>query len=201
MMPKAKKLVERRSGEWTPGLTEDEKQTLFAMARDTLLWSVGGRKGSFDFGRYTLTPRLKGKSATFVTFKNKDDLRGCVGCLQAREAMYLSVHTSADSAAHDSRFEGNPISSGEIPEIEIHVSILSAMKPIPSLSEFKIGEHGILIQKGYRSAVYLPEVAVEQRWTQEETLSHLSQKANLAPDAWQQGASFMVFSSVVIAEE
>jgi AMMECR1 domain-containing protein len=50
-------------------------------------------------------------------------------------------------------------------------------------------------------AVFLPEVAIEQKWTKEETLSYLSRKAGLSTDAWREGAKFKVFSSVVLAEE
>jgi AMMECR1 domain-containing protein len=44
--------------------------------------------------------------------------------------------------------------------------------------------------------VFLPEVAAEQGWTREETLSHLSRKAGLPADAWREGARFQVFTTV-----
>jgi AMMECR1 domain-containing protein len=34
----------------------------------------------------------------------------------------------------------------------------------------------------------------------DETLSSLSMKAGLPPDAWKEGASFKVFESVVLSE-
>jgi len=49
-------------------------------------------------------------------------------------------------------------------------------------------------------AVYLPEVAVEQKWTREETLASLSEKAGMEPDAWRKGARFKIFSSVVLSK-
>lgn len=197
----AKKVKEHKSGDWTPGLTDAEKATLFAIARDVLRWSVTGRKGRVDLDGYDLTPKLKADCATFVTFKNKGRLRGCVGCLEAREPMYASVRTSAENAATDSRFRYDPITERELPEIDIHVSLLSPMEPIKSLDEFRIGAHGIVLEKGWNRAVYLPEVAVEQKWTKEQTLSSLSGKAGLRADAWREGAKFKIFSSVVLAEE
>jgi AmmeMemoRadiSam system protein A len=194
-------MKEHRSGEWNPGLTDEERETLYNIAYDTLVWCVTGRKTPFSFSKYTITPKLKEKCATFVTFKNKGELRGCVGCLEAYEPMYLSVHTSARNAAQDSRFWMNPITYKEVPEIEIHVSLLSPRKRIKSIDEFKIGEHGIWMTKGGASAVFLPEVAVEQKWTKEETLSYLSMKAGLDKNAWRSGAEFMVFWSVVITKE
>ncbi len=38
-----------------------------------------------------------------------------------------------------------------------------------------------------------PPTTLEESWTLEETLSHLSRKAGLAADAWRTGASFEVF--------
>ena len=190
---------EHRSGEWTPGLSDDERRVLFAIARDTLDWCVRGRKGTFTFEKYTLTPRLKADMGTFVTLKIRGRLRGCIGTLVAVEPLYQSVHHNAVNASlRDPRF--SPVRLDELPKLEVDVSILSAMRPIPSLKEFKIGQHGILMEKGMAGAVYLPEVAVEQGWGVEETLSSLSMKAGLAPDAWRDGAQFKVFESVVLSE-
>jgi AmmeMemoRadiSam system protein A len=194
-------IKEHRSGEWSPGLTDDEKRTVFQIARDSLSWSLGGGRGKFAFDKYDLTPGLKEKAAVFVTYLNRGNLRGCIGILEAREPLYMAVHEYAVHASRDYRFATDPIVPAEVPAITIHVSILSAMRDIPSLAEFRIGEHGIVLCKGMRQAVYLPEVAVEQGWTKEQTLTSLSRKAGLPGDAWREGASFKVFSSVVLAEE
>jgi uncharacterized protein (TIGR00296 family) len=98
----------------------------------------------------------------------------------------------------DRRFQ--PVTAAELPKIEIHISLLSPVTEIASLDGFVIGEHGIIVQKGRRRAVYLPEVAPEQGWTKEQTLSHLSMKAGLSRDAWREGATFKVFSSVGLSK-
>ena len=51
-----------------------------------------------------------------------------------------------------------------------------------------------------RSAVFLPQVAPEQGWGIEETLTNLAMKAGLPPDAWREGASFTVFEAIVFHE-
>jgi len=56
------------------------------------------------------------------------------------------------------------------------------------------------MEKGPCRAVYLPEVAVEQKWTKEETLSSLSLKGGMNMDEWREGARFKVFSSVVLSK-
>ena len=190
---------EHRSGTWTPGLSEAEKTTLFAIARDTLKWCVSGAKKDFDFTPYTLTPLIKTNMATFVTLKIRGQLRGCIGSLAPVDALYMSVHENAINAAlHDPRFD--PVRPAELPRIEVDVSVLSPIQDIPSIAEFKIGQQGIIMEKGFHRAVYLPEVATEQGWTVEETLSSLSMKAGLPPNAWRDGAHFKVFESVVLSE-
>ena len=52
-----------------------------------------------------------------------------------------------------------------------------------------------------RRAVFLPQVAVEQGWTLEETLEHLSRKAGLDGAAWRDPSTkFSVFEGQVIEE-
>ena len=52
-----------------------------------------------------------------------------------------------------------------------------------------------------RSAVFLPQVAPEQGWDLAETLTNLSRKAGLPPDAWKSpAAKFTVFEAIVFRE-
>lgn len=201
------KMKEHLSGIWTPGLSDNEKRTLFAIAKDTLDWCVkraaGQLKGQpreFSLEAYPLTPKLKIKTATFVTLKIKGELRGCIGSLAPVEALGQSVHHNAINAAlEDPRFP--PVQPAELAQIEIDVSILSPIRKIASIDEFKLGQMGIILEKGMARSVFLPEVAIEQGWTKEETLSYLSRKAGLPSDAWKKDARFQVFESVVLALE
>ncbi|MCB1151972.1 AMMECR1 domain-containing protein, partial [bacterium] len=60
---------------------------------------------------------------------------------------------------------------------------------------------GVLLAKAGRRAVFLPQVAVEQGWDRATTLTQLSLKACLPPDAWREGAAFQVFEAAVAHEE
>jgi len=192
-------IQEHRSGNWTPGLTPTEQATLFAIARDTLVWCTQPRAKEFAFDAYTLTPPLQTNTATFVTLKIGGHLRGCIGSLEAYEPLYLSVHHNAVQAAlRDPRFQA--VRAQELALIHLDVSILSPIRPIASLDEFTPGRHGIILAKGRARAVYLPEVATEQGWTREQTLESLSEKAGLPPDAWRAGAQFQLFESVVLSQ-
>jgi len=193
-------IQEHRSGAWSPGLTEEEKTTVFAIAGDTLRWCTSGSREPFALDAYELTPKLREEMATFVTLKVGDRLRGCIGSLAPVASLAQSIHDNTVNAAlRDTRFR--PVTAEEVAGIDIHLSVLSPIVPIPSLAEFHIGEHGIILEKGRQRAVFLPEVAVEQNWTKEETLTALSMKAGLPADAWRAGASFKVFSSVALAKE
>jgi AmmeMemoRadiSam system protein A len=192
-------IKEHKSGKWTPDLTDEEKKTLFDIVEDTLDWCVKGGKGKFSFDKYTITEKMKVQTATFVTLKIRGMLRGCIGSLQPVDSMFESVHDNAINAAlRDPRFR--PVTEQELPKLEIHISLLSPIVPIASLDEFNVGEHGIIIEKGMYRAVYLPEVAVEQGWTKEQTLASLSEKAGMDSNAWKSGAKFKVFSSVGLSK-
>jgi len=179
-------------------LTAPERETVFAIAADTLKWCTAGETKPFDFSAYTLTPALETPRATFVTLHAQGLLRGCIGSLEPQAPLYASVHENAVGAAlRDPRFQ--PVCPRELPLMKVDVSILGPIAPINGPEAFRIGEHGIILEKGWHRAVYLPEVAPEQGWTVEQTLCSLSEKAGLPPEAWRSGAVLKVFSSVVLS--
>ncbi|MFZ4395714.1 MAG: AmmeMemoRadiSam system protein B [Kiritimatiellia bacterium] len=193
------KIQEHRNGTWTPGLTPAEQATLFAIAHDTLVWCTQPHTNAFPFDAYELTPAMLTNTATFVTLKVSGNLRGCIGSLEPHEPLYLSVHHNAVQAAlQDPRFQA--VRASEVSRIHLAVSVLSPIRAIASLEDFTPGRHGIILTKGRSRAVYLPEVATEQGWTRDETLSSLSEKAGLPPDAWRAGAHFQLFESVVLSQ-
>jgi len=57
------------------------------------------------------------------------------------------------------------------------------------------------LTKGSASAVFLPQVARDEKWSVETTLEHLSVKAGLDKDAWKEGAEFQVFEGCEIQEK
>ncbi len=193
------RIEEKRSGDWSPGLTSAEREALFSIALDSLRHCTAGGGKAFAFDAYDCTAALQEPMATFVTLHKQGRLRGCIGTLSPEAPLYRSVHDNACAAAlQDPRFE--PLQETELPFLRVDVSILSPIEPVPSVSSICLGAHGIILQKRGRRAVYLPEVATEQGWTLEETLDSLSVKAGLVPEDWRQGASFQVFSSVVLSD-
>ena len=89
----------------------------------------------------------------------------------------------------------------EAAAIDIEISILTPPRPVGSWKDIVIGKHGMVLSKAGRSAVSLPQVAPEQGWDIDETLTHLSMKAGLPSDAWREGADYLVFEAQVIHEK
>jgi len=87
------------------------------------------------------------------------------------------------AAFEDPRFPA--LKADELPQCEVEITVLEPVRPVAGPGELRLGEHGIVLECGGRRAVFLPQVALEQGWTLEETLTHLARKAGLAPDAWR----------------
>ncbi len=139
---------------------------------------------------------LKQKRAAFVTLRKYGALRGCIGHLQPIDPLIESVMGNAVNAAlRDNRFP--PVGPAELSELTVEISVLSATHSIQQAAEFRVGKEGVILMKGGRRAVFLPEVAAERGWDRAETLSALSRKAGLPDDGWQSDAQFEVFTAQV----
>jgi AmmeMemoRadiSam system protein A len=135
----------------------------------------------------------------FVTLTLDGELRGCIGeIFPTREIWRVVREQAVNAALHDPRFQ--PLTIQEAPRVRIEISALTAPEPVESWREIVLGRHGIVLKKGTRSAVFLPQVPGEQGWDLETTLRFLSRKAGLAPDAWEHAAHFLVFEAEVFGE-
>ena len=136
----------------------------------------------------------------FVTLKIGEDLRGCIGEIEPMRPLYQAVTGRAvDSAFRDPRFP--QLTPEEFRRVEIEISALTPARPVNSWQEIEIGRHGMTITRNGRSAVFLPQVAPEQGWNLEQTLTYLSRKAGLPADAWRSpDARFTVFEAIVFKE-
>jgi AmmeMemoRadiSam system protein A len=135
----------------------------------------------------------------FVTLHVDGELRGCIGRVDADTPLYLAVEQLAVAAAtRDPRFE--PLRAEELPATQIEVSVLSP----PSSGrpeDVEIGRHGLIVTRGVRRGLLLPQVAVEHKLTREQFLDETCAKAGLPPGAWQQpGTILQLFTADVFAE-
>jgi AmmeMemoRadiSam system protein B/AmmeMemoRadiSam system protein A len=167
-----------------PALSEGDKSALLKLARDTLT----------DYLTSKTLPAFEPSSAamqlpraTFVTLRHKrtHELRGCRGEVFARSPLWQSVQqVSILSATDDPRFP--PVKAAELPDQHIEISVLTPLRLAKSPDEVIVGKHGVMIRKGGRGGLFLPQVPEEQGWDHDEYLSALCwMKAGLPADAWR----------------
>ncbi len=186
---------ERQSDEAAP-LNDDEKKYLLKLARKSIERYLGSE--TLPLIR-DVPPRLKVKQGAFVTLNKHHRLRGCIGHMAEDMPLCRVVGVMALQAAlNDHRFP--QVSFSEVDELEIEISVLTPYKPIAGPDEIVIGRDGVVIRKGSRSAVYLPQVAVEQGWGIEEMLDNLCRKAGLSVGAWRENAQLLTFQAEVFSE-
>ncbi|MBN1508684.1 MAG: AmmeMemoRadiSam system protein A [Sedimentisphaerales bacterium] len=165
-------------------MNEAQKKQLLEIARDTVRaaihrWPVS-KPHSHD-------PVLTAGCGCFVTLKNRDRLRGCIGqFISDRPLVELVSEMAKASATSDPRFVTNPITAGEVNKLHVEISVLSPLQRVEDPLSLELGTHGIYIKRGYASGCFLPQVADETGWSKEEFLSQCcSHKAGLSPDAWK----------------
>ncbi|MFH1723617.1 MAG: AmmeMemoRadiSam system protein B [Elusimicrobiota bacterium] len=181
-------------------LKPDEQGEILALARATVEAYVREKKApSTEALMERVKAGLKKVMGVFVTLRKHGRLRGCIGSIVGVEPLYEGVVRNAVNAcAFDRRFK--PVTADELGDIEVEVSVLSPLRRVEGYHRILPGWHGVVLRKGGRSAVFLPQVAMENHWDVEETLTHLARKAGLAADAWKSEAEFHVFEAQIIPE-
>jgi AmmeMemoRadiSam system protein B/AmmeMemoRadiSam system protein A len=145
------------------------------------------------------SPALRRPQGAFVTWQQKGRLRGCIGHLEADAPLGLTVARMALQAAlNDPRF--NAVGLTELSDLRLEISALTPFAPVPGPEAIVVGRDGVLLAKGGRQAVFLPQVAPEQGWDRDELLAQLCAKASLPYDCWQHGADLATFQAEVFSE-
>ena len=183
-------------------LSADDQRRALQIARRTIAHHLKTGGERFDPAAAGLVGqgRLGEVHGLFVTLKNKrdDSLRGCIGSIVGREPLHKGIARHALNAAfRDRRFQ--PLRAEELTEIAMEVTVLTPPRPVADHNAITIGLDGVILQRDGHSAVFLPQVAVEQGWGLEQTLSALSRKAGLGLDGWR-GAGFQTFQGHVYDE-
>lgn len=179
-------------------LNAAERLQLLNLARTTItaILETGSEPtpAASDFAAGLNRPR-----GVFVTLHKHGELRGCIGYIFPLLPLWQAVIENARNAAfRDPRF--TPVRPAELGQLSIEISVLSEPQAIGDLREFCVGQDGIILKKGTHQAVFLPQVASEQGWDIETTLTHLSLKAGLGPEDWRSGAGFETFQAEVFGE-
>jgi AmmeMemoRadiSam system protein A len=140
-------------------------------------------------------------AAAFVTLREDGDLRGCIGLLRFDVPLWENVRDAAAAAAlDDPRFYS--VGPEELADLAVEISVLQPPVQIDDPGQFEAGRHGIVIEKGARRGLLLPQVAPEMGWGAAEMLEGVCRKANLPPDAWRdRDAQLSVFESFCFGDE
>lgn len=182
-------------------LRPDEKKALLTVARRVIESAASKTAKPKTADLKKIYPRLAQPRGVFVTLFKKNplleegrELRGCIGHIWPVRALVDAVVENATGAAmRDYRFL--PVTSDELEDLEIEISVLSPLKRIDSYDEIVIGRDGIVLYGSGSQAVFLPHVAEQFGWNLEQTLTQLSLKAGLGESAWKQGAKFDIFQT------
>lgn len=150
-------------------------------------------------------PQLEQPAGSFVTLHEigTHKLRGCVGTLEATRPLWQSIRHTAAAVLEDPRFADNPVTPGELPQLEIEVSVLSPLQAAEDPLDFDLLNDGIYLTFGQRGGCFLPQVARETGWTKEQLLDRLClEKLGLPAPTWRHpDAKLGKFSVTLIGPE
>ena len=172
------------------------RQELLQIAQDAI-------RAQLDGQAYTppapVNPQLREVRGAFVTLRREGALRGCIGSMEGAQPLFETVAEMARSAAfRDPRFPA--VANQEFCEIVLEISVLSPLKTIDDPATVELGRHGVLVAKGGRRGVLLPQVATQFGWDRETFLEQTCRKAGLPANAWRRGARLQIFEAEVFSE-
>lgn len=160
---------------------------LLPIARSSISEALGQEHESIDDSIVNAT-WLQQKAACFVTLTQQEQLRGCIGTLEAHRPLLDDVRHNARAAAfQDPRF--SPLTSDELDRTEIEISLLSPMQAMnfsdesEALKQLQPGIDGLVFEFDRYRSTFLPQVW-EQLPDVTEFIAHLKQKAGLPTDFW-----------------
>jgi AmmeMemoRadiSam system protein A len=180
-------------------LNPQQRQQLLQIARETIEAALDGRRVEVNLADYDEV--LRRPAGAFVSLHtNGGDLRGCVGSIVPTAPLVQAVVTSAMNAAfRDPRFR--PVGRDEVPRLHLEISVMGPIERVTDVSEIEVGRDGLIISRGGRTGLLLPQVATEYGWDRETFLSQTCMKAGFSPDCWRtQECRIEKFSAEVFAE-
>ncbi len=147
----------------------------------------------------------RGVFVTLNSFPEKG-LRGCIGFPYPVKPLWNAViEAAAEAAFHDLRFQ--PLQVSEVEKTVVEISVLTMPEEIKAEKKelpkkIAVGKDGLIVKRGIRSGLLLPQVSVEQHWDAETFLQHCCLKAGLPEKSWQlQGTDVFRFQAQVFSEK
>jgi AmmeMemoRadiSam system protein A len=163
-------------------LTAADRAALVDLARATLVAHLAGR----PLPPAPAVPGALLHRGAFVTLTERGTLRGCIGHIAADRALGGVVRDMTVAAAEDDpRFA--PVARDELESVALEISVLSTpqrLGPPVDPTHVAVGRDGLIVRRGGKIGLLLPQVAPEHQWGPEAFLAAACRKAGLTPEAW-----------------
>jgi len=167
-------------------MDKDHQKELLSLARKILENELLGSTHDIERHNKEAFQRVQG---VFVTLKIKNNLRGCIGRIEAQQPVFDNIiELSKASAFEDHRF--SPLTQKELKKTTIEISILSEPVEIEGqdsyekIRKIKPKTDGVIISAEGKRATFLPQVW-EALPIREEFVSDLCRKAGLPKNYWE----------------
>jgi hypothetical protein len=182
-------------------LSDAEKDALLQLARQSVESAVKERKLFEGAPSPEPLDALNQERGAFVTLKEHGELRGCIGYISPVRPLAETVRDVAAAAAvQDPRFP--PVTTAELVQLDYEISVLSPLRHVTDISQIQVGRDGLIMKRGDKSGLLLPQVPVEQHWDRKKFLEETCHKAGLPANAWQQpDTDIFSFTALVFSEK
>ena len=189
-------------------LSIDDGKALVEIARQAIMDHLKSRRPNPST---TIEPKLNQPRGVFVTLTDSSrsgELRGCIGNPFPKNSLVEeTLNCAIEAATMDPRFE--PIRDDEFDRsIVVEVSVLTipeniiVRNPLDLPLNIKVGKDGLMVSASGSRGLLLPQVAIDEGFTEEEFLSQCCMKAGLTPDAWVTGKVRVArFQGQIFSEE
>jgi AmmeMemoRadiSam system protein B/AmmeMemoRadiSam system protein A len=177
-------------------LTDADKAKLLEIARQT----IESHLTNSPLPVFDISDNLKQMGAAFVTLNKDDNLRGCIGQTVAIQPLHKTVsYCAIQAATADPRFR--PVTSDELNNIHIEISVLTPLQRVESLDDIEVGRDGLMLIKGRYRGLLLPQVATDYEWNRTQFLEQTCRKAGLNKDAYKaKDAEVYKFQAIIFGE-
>lgn len=123
---------------------------------------------------------LDRRAGAFVTLKKYGQLRGCIGTIgPVTNSVAEEILRNAVSAGtEDPRFPA--VTKAELKDLVYSVDVLAPAEPIRSIDELDVKRYGVIVSKGYKRGLLLPNLDGVD--TPEQQVSIAMQKGGIKPE-------------------
>lgn len=177
-------------------IDDSQQKCLLAIARNRIEHELGGA----DLLPLPEDGVFGKRSGVFVSVSVRRRLRGCIGTIEGERQLANEISNMAKAAAFtDPRF--NSIQTEDLDDLSIEISVLSPLRSVSGAEDIRIGDDGLVIERGDQRGLLLPQVAAERGWDAETFLGYTCDKAGLDADAWRDpDTEIFAFTAIIFAD-